>query len=83
MNDFVPRTTSLIRAMHVNFTLFQVNCYILKMIPTIFLSSADQTLGRLDPALMSTQACMEVFIGGTKNKSQFTDDHGNFRDIEE
>ena len=46
-------------------------------------SDSDKNLSRLDPTLLSPQAQMDIAFQGTENKTDFTDEDGNFRDIHE
>ena len=48
----------------------------------ILLLSIDEDLGRLDPTLLSDQSRMEIFFDGVKNKAKFTDENGNYTDLE-
>ena len=52
------------------------------MLNVILLLSRDQDLGRLDPMLLSQQSRMEIFFDGVKNKVNFTDENGNYADLE-
>ena len=40
----------------------------------------DQFLSRLDPALLSQQALMEMFVEKFQKKTDFHDEHGNYKD---
>ena len=54
--------------------------------PLFFLCADDldsQSLGRLDPCVLNTQAMLEMFIDGVKDKSKFQDEHGNYLEISE
>ena len=48
----------------------------------IIASDISQSLGRLDPTLMSDQTRMEIALDGVKNKGFITDESGNYLDIE-
>ena len=38
----------------------------------------SQTLGRLDPSMMSQEALLETFLDGVQHKGRFLDEHGNY-----
>ena len=47
----------------------------------LFLYAAeDKYMSRLDPALLSQQTLMEMFVDGFKNKEPFQDENGHYTD---
>ena len=68
----------------VRFFIFLIILLIKKMhIVSLIVCPDSENLQRLDPALLSQQALMEMLVEGFKDKSMFQDKNGNYADISE